>query len=54
MLQLRWKPFDIVKKAEKSVDFVAGLHTVAGAGDPKSRHGCVAYVYMCNTSMEKK
>uniref|UniRef100_A0AAQ5X842 Homogentisate 1,2-dioxygenase n=1 Tax=Amphiprion ocellaris TaxID=80972 RepID=A0AAQ5X842_AMPOC len=31
--QLRWLPFAIPKSTEKKVDFVAGLHTVCGAGD---------------------
>uniref|UniRef100_A0AAX7UW05 Homogentisate 1,2-dioxygenase n=1 Tax=Astatotilapia calliptera TaxID=8154 RepID=A0AAX7UW05_ASTCA len=37
--QLRWLPFTIPKATEKKVDFVAGLHTVCGAGDAKSRNG---------------
>jgi len=52
--QLRWRPFDIAKAEEKSVDFVEGLHTIAGAGDPKSRNGCVVHVFLCNASMENK
>ncbi|KAK6170236.1 hypothetical protein SNE40_018678 [Patella caerulea] len=52
--QLRWQPFDIPKKVEKSVDFVQGLSTICGAGDAKSRHGIAIYVYTCNTSMGDK
>ncbi|XP_013200917.2 homogentisate 1,2-dioxygenase [Amyelois transitella] len=48
--QSRWLPFDI---PSSPVDFVAGLHTVCGAGDPKVRCGIAIHVYLCNTSMEK-
>ncbi|XP_046969576.1 homogentisate 1,2-dioxygenase [Vanessa cardui] len=48
--QSRWLPFDI-PSAEQ--DFVAGLHTVCGAGDPRSRHGIAIHVFLCNTSMDK-
>lgn len=34
--------------------FLDGLHTVAGAGDPLSRHGIAIHVYLCNTSMHNK
>jgi homogentisate 1,2-dioxygenase len=52
--QLRWQPFDIPKKSDKTVDFVQGLNTLCGAGDPKGRHGCVVHIYSCNASMEKR
>uniref|UniRef100_A0A7N6BRN3 Homogentisate 1,2-dioxygenase n=2 Tax=Anabas testudineus TaxID=64144 RepID=A0A7N6BRN3_ANATE len=42
--QLRWLPFTVPKSTEKKVDFVAGLHTICGAGDTKSRNVCV-YVF---------
>ncbi|GBP96227.1 Homogentisate 1,2-dioxygenase, partial [Eumeta japonica] len=51
--QSRWRPFD-VPPADKFVDFVDGLHTVCGAGDPRTRHGIAIHVYLCNTSMDKK
>ncbi|CAH2236050.1 jg7341 [Pararge aegeria aegeria] len=35
------------------VDFVAGLHTVCGAGDPRSRNGIAIHVYLCNATMQK-
>ncbi|XP_023937248.2 homogentisate 1,2-dioxygenase [Bicyclus anynana] len=47
--QSRWYPFDI--PSSKQVDFVGGLHTVCGAGDPRSRHGIAIHVYLCNDSM---
>ncbi|EDW76012.1 uncharacterized protein Dwil_GK14896 [Drosophila willistoni] len=50
--QLRWKPFDLPTERKKPVDFVQGLHTVCGAGDPRVRHGLAIHVYLCNVSME--
>ncbi|CAB3246874.1 unnamed protein product [Arctia plantaginis] len=49
--QSRWLPFDI--PTGRPVDFVAGLHTVCGAGDARSRHGLAIHVFLCNTSMDK-
>ncbi|CAD5119269.1 DgyrCDS7895 [Dimorphilus gyrociliatus] len=51
--QTRWKPFDFPKKGEE-IDFVNGLATICGAGDPKSRHGIAIHVYSCNISMTNK
>ncbi|XP_049876118.1 homogentisate 1,2-dioxygenase [Pectinophora gossypiella] len=49
--QSRWLPFDIPSSPQR-VDFVSGLHTVAGAGDTRARHGMAIHVYLCNASME--
>ncbi|KAI4797530.1 hypothetical protein KUCAC02_025017 [Chaenocephalus aceratus] len=49
--QMRWLPFTIPKSTEKEVDFVAGLHTLCGAGDAKSRNGIGIHMFTCNTSM---
>ncbi|TRY76764.1 hypothetical protein TCAL_07608 [Tigriopus californicus] len=46
--QLRWKPFDL---PSRDTDFVQGLHTLAGAGDPRTRHGVAIHIFACNTSM---
>ncbi|ROT67944.1 Homogentisate 1,2-dioxygenase [Penaeus vannamei] len=46
--QLRWNPFDI---PSEPTDFVEGLRTVCGAGDPTVRHGCIIHIYACNKSM---
>lgn len=46
---MRWNPFDLPLNGK--VDFVEGLHTVCGAGDPRSRHGIAIHVYLCNSSM---
>lgn len=50
---MRWNPFDLPNKCE-NVDFVQGLHTVCGAGDPKVRSGVAIHIYLCNTSMKNK
>ncbi|KAL4710877.1 hypothetical protein ACJJTC_002507 [Scirpophaga incertulas] len=50
--QSRWLPFDI-PPAKEQVDFVNGLHTVCGAGDPRARHGVAIHVYLCNRSMDR-
>ncbi|KAH8323252.1 hypothetical protein KR067_003777, partial [Drosophila pandora] len=49
--QMRWKPFDLPEDG-KTVNFVEGLHTVCGAGDPRSRHGLAVHIYSCNSSMD--
>uniref|UniRef100_A0A8D0HEV9 Homogentisate 1,2-dioxygenase n=2 Tax=Sphenodon punctatus TaxID=8508 RepID=A0A8D0HEV9_SPHPU len=49
--QLRWKPFAILKVSQKKLDFVSGLHTLCGAGEPKSRNGIAVHIFACNTSM---
>lgn len=51
--QMRWNPFDVPLAGNK-VDFVAGLHTVCGAGDTRSRHGLAVHVFLCNSSMENQ
>ncbi|XP_049802217.1 homogentisate 1,2-dioxygenase [Schistocerca nitens] len=51
--QMRWLPFDLPSDDEQ-VDFVEGLHTVCGAGDPRTRHGIAIHVYLCNKSMGNK
>ncbi|EMP33643.1 Homogentisate 1,2-dioxygenase [Chelonia mydas] len=61
--QLRWKPFEIPRASEKKLaveiprasekklDFVSGLHTLCGAGEPRSRNGIAIHIFTCNTSM---
>ena len=48
---MRWKPFDVPADGGESVDFVAGLRTVCGAGAPSTRNGLAVHVYGCNASM---
>lgn len=39
---------------EEAVDFVDGLHTVGGAGDPSLRRGFAIHLYGANRSMEHR
>eukprot|EP01147_Barroeca_monosierra_P007813 gene7814-654_t len=49
--QMRWDPFPLPAET-KNVDFVHGLSTVAGAGDPCLRNGTAIHIYACNASMD--
>ncbi|XP_076269677.1 homogentisate 1,2-dioxygenase isoform X1 [Rhynchophorus ferrugineus] len=51
--QMRWKPFDLPNPI-KNVDFIEGLNTICGCGDPKTKHGLAIHVYSCNTSMKNR
>ena len=51
--QLAWHPFDIPTGNEK-VDFVDGLKTLAGNGDPTLREGMAMHIYAANQSMGNK
>lgn len=48
--QLRWNPFDLDEK----VDWVHGLHLVAGAGDPTLKHGLGILLYAAGKDMGKE
>jgi homogentisate 1,2-dioxygenase len=50
--QLAWLPFDIPTTGD--VDFVAGMKTLAGSGDPSLREGLATHVYVANQSMTKR
>ncbi|KAI9029911.1 homogentisate 1,2-dioxygenase [Phycomyces nitens] len=50
--QIRWSPFDLPSNEEK-VNFVQGIKTLAGAGDPACRSGLAVHIYTANTSMSK-
>jgi homogentisate 1,2-dioxygenase len=47
--QLAWLPFDVT---ETEHDFVQGLCTIAGSGDPTLREGLATHVFTANKSME--
>ncbi|KIM39361.1 hypothetical protein M413DRAFT_198003 [Hebeloma cylindrosporum] len=51
--QLAWHPFSLPPDSDK-VDFVDGLKTIAGNGDPTLREGLAIHMYLANTSMERK
>jgi len=47
--QMRWDPFPI---PETATDFVDGLMTIAGSGDPSTQIGVAVHVYAANASMQ--
>jgi homogentisate 1,2-dioxygenase len=49
--RLRWNPFPVPAKA---ADFIDGLATVAGAGDPASQVGLAVHLYRANRSMSRR
>jgi len=49
--RLRWNPLPI---PSKPTDFVEGLFTVAGSGDPGSQAGIAVHVYRANRSMKDR
>lgn len=51
--QLAWHPFDL-PSSNKQVDFIDGLVSVAGNGDPLLREGLIVHVYLANASMGNK
>ena len=48
--RLRWDPFAIPAKA---TDFLDGLATIAGSGDPAMQAGIAVHVYRANRSMKR-
>ncbi|KAG6865010.1 hypothetical protein C0991_005698, partial [Blastosporella zonata] len=51
--QLAWHPFDI-PVSSTPVDFVDGLKTLAGNGDPTLREGLAIHMFLANVSMTNK
>jgi len=49
--RLRWDPLPIPSQA---TDFVDGLATIAGAGDPASHSGLAVHVYRANRTMRQR
>jgi homogentisate 1,2-dioxygenase len=49
--QLRWNPQPFPKEP---TDFVQGLITIAGAGDPSLKSGIAIHIYSANQSMQDK
>ncbi|KAF2866682.1 homogentisate 1,2-dioxygenase-like protein [Massariosphaeria phaeospora] len=52
--QLAWLPFDIPTDADGAHDFVSGLKTIAGSGDPTLREGLAVHTFLANKSMERR
>ena len=49
--RLRWNPFPI---AAKAADFVDGLATLAGSGEPAAQAGVAVHIYRANRSMDER
>ena len=49
--QLRWNPLPL---PSAGADFLEGLVTMAGNGDPHAQAGCACYVYAANRSMTNR
>jgi homogentisate 1,2-dioxygenase len=47
--QLRWDP---LPASARLTDFVEGLFTMAGNGDPAQQSGCAVHLYVANRSMQ--
>lgn len=50
--QLAWLPFEIPKDGE--IDFISGLKSIAGSGDPTLREGLAVHTYLANASMNRR
>jgi len=50
--QVAWLPFDIPEGND--VDFISGLKTIAGSGDPTLREGIATHLYLANQSMKQR
>jgi homogentisate 1,2-dioxygenase len=48
---MRWSPSEVPKEP---TDFVQGLTTICGAGDPSMKTGIAVHIYACNQSMKDK
>jgi len=51
---LNWLPFPIPDEEAPDVDFVQGLKTIAGHGDPTTKEGLAVHVYAANASMNNR
>ncbi|KAF2085525.1 homogentisate 1,2-dioxygenase [Saccharata proteae CBS 121410] len=51
--ELAWDPFSMPNPEEK-IDFIQGIHTIAGHGDPTLREGLAVHMYLANVSMQNK
>jgi len=49
--RLRWNPFPI---PQKPTDFIEGLMTLAGSGDPAAQAGIAVHIYRANRSMSDR
>ena len=49
----RWSPLPLAS-ASDTVDFVDGLQTICGAGDPQLKDGVAIHMYACNAHMRDR
>ena len=57
--QYRWRPFSMEHltgpaAANRKVDFLQGLATLAGQGSPDAKSGMAIHIYTANASMDRK
>ncbi|CAJ0635200.1 10634_t:CDS:10 [Entrophospora sp. SA101] len=52
--QIRWKPFNDnnVQSLKEKINFVYGLNTLAGSGNPTTKNGLAIHIYNANTNMD--
>src|SRR5258708_6475577 len=50
-IQLRWDPLPI---PEAPTDFIDGLATIAGSGDPAAQAGVAVHAYPANANMQAR
>lgn len=48
-----WDAFPL-PKADDKIDFVDGLHTLGGSGDPNLKEGVALYLFCINAGMERR
>jgi homogentisate 1,2-dioxygenase len=49
--QLRWFPKPLLGPEEPACDFIHGIETMGGSGDPNHRSGIAIHMYACNKPM---
>jgi len=49
-----WGPLPLAADGGEPLDFLDGLHTLAGAGEPALRRGLSLHVYLANRSMQER
>jgi homogentisate 1,2-dioxygenase len=52
--QLRWLPLPMPEEGAGAVDWVQGLVSIGGSGDPAQMHGLAVHMYTANASMGDK
>ena len=50
--QMRWMPLDLPARDDPPINFVQGLHTMGGTGEPTAGEGLAIHLYVANASMD--